>query len=79
MIRTQVQLTGEQFELLKQEAEARRVSMAEIIRQALERELGIGERAEARERMIRAIGGFRSGLHDVSERHDDYLVEAYEN
>ncbi len=75
MIRTQVQLTQEQFAALKREAVDRGISMAEVIRRALEQELERGKRREARQRMIASIGGFRSGLRDVARRHDDYLGE----
>jgi hypothetical protein len=79
MIRKQIQLTEEQAESLRRLASERGLSMAAVIREALDRAIGVDEVARRRERAIAAIGGFRSGLHDVSERHDDYLAEAFED
>lgn len=31
----------------------------------------------ARRRALEVVGAFRSGKHDVSECHDEYLSEAY--
>ncbi len=31
------------------------------------------------ERRMRAAGCFSSGLHDLFEEHDKYLIEAFEN
>jgi Arc/MetJ-type ribon-helix-helix transcriptional regulator len=77
MIRTQVQLSDEQSRALKETAASRGVSIAEVIRQALDQHLG-GQAGESRRlRAIRAIGGYRSGRHDVSERHDDDLADAF--
>lgn len=78
MVRTQVQLTEEQARTLKQVAAARGVSIAEVIREALDGHLTAGDAATRRQRAIDAIGGFRSGRHDVSARHDEYLNDALE-
>ncbi len=54
--------------------------MAELIRQAVEDILSrSGERSpeEAYRRAAQAAGKLRSGLRDVSARHDDYLAEDY--
>jgi len=32
---------------------------------------------DARRRALTAIGCMKSGLSDLAERHDDYLIEAY--
>lgn len=77
MIRTQVQLSEQQSRALKETAAARRVSIAEVIRQALDQYLGDQAGESRRQRAIRAIGGYRSGHHDVSERHDDHLADAF--
>jgi hypothetical protein len=79
MIRQQIQLTEEQAESLRRLASERGLSMAAVIRDALDRAIGVDEVARRRERAVAAIGGFHSGLHDVSERHDDYLAEAFED
>lgn len=77
MIRTQVQLSDEQSRALKETAAARGISIAEVIRQALDQHLGGEARESRRERAIRAIGGYRSGRHDVSVRHDDDVADAF--
>jgi hypothetical protein len=81
MIRTQIQLTERQARELKRIAAKEGVSMAEVIRRAVDAKIrgGTGEVPwEERVRRARAaMGKFRSGLKDVAEKHDDYLVEAY--
>ena len=76
MIRTQIQLTEEQARELKRRAAARGVSMATLIREAVDRALGSDDDARRRERAVAAIGGFRSGRTDVSAEHDRYLADA---
>lgn len=77
MIRTQVQLSDQQSRALKETAAARGVSIAEVIRQALDQHLREQAGESRRQRAIRAIGGYRSGRHDVSNRHDDHLADAF--
>lgn len=82
MVRTQIQLTQEQARLAKQLAAERGVSMAEIIREALEGALRsraeTPSRDERVQRAMKAAGRFRSGSADGSARHDDYLADAYQ-
>lgn len=55
--------------------------MAEVIREALDRELSHGSsRSELWERALSVAGKYRDkdGATDVAERHDDYLAEIYE-
>ncbi len=78
MIRTQIQLTEIQVEALKKIATSRRVSVAKLIRQAVATMIKASPQVEAQERIRRAaaiVGQFQSGKHDVSEKHDEYLVE----
>lgn len=82
MIRTQIQLTAEQADDLRRLAAARGVSMAAVIREAVDAHLAReqGPSWEERvERALAAIGVCDSGLGDLSERHDDYLAEAVES
>ncbi|HVF52459.1 MAG TPA: ribbon-helix-helix domain-containing protein [Actinomycetota bacterium] len=76
MIRTQVQLTEEQFRMLKQVSASTGRSMADLIREAIDR-LGAVAGVDRRARAIAAIGGFRSGTSHVSASHDDELAEAF--
>jgi len=81
MVRTQVQLSEEQYALIKQIAAEQQVSMAEVIRQGvdhfLRHRVAVG-REERITRAIEAAGRFGSGRPDVSARHDDHLAEAYD-
>jgi predicted transcriptional regulator len=81
MVRTQVQLTEEQASSLKQLAAKRQVSIACLIRESVEqllREAVSVSRSELRERALKAAGRFRSGGLNLSEKHDEYFVEAIE-
>lgn len=81
MERTQISLEPEQAQRLRGLARERGVSMAHLIREAVDRTYGTAlappTRAELWERALSAIGCGHSGLGDVSERHDDYLDEIY--
>jgi hypothetical protein len=80
MIRTQVQLTESQMKALRQASAETGKSVAELIRQGVDRYLA-GRNQPSREerirRAIRAAGRFSSGVSDVSVNHDKYLAEAY--
>lgn len=78
MPRTQIRLTEEQSLALKSLAAERRTSVAELIRQAVEdfvRQTPIPSRGEMKRRALAAAGRFRSGVKDLSARHDGYLAE----
>ncbi len=82
MVRTQIQLTERQARELKRMAAREGVSMAEVIRMAVDAKIhGAAIEVTWEERVRRALaatGKYRSGLKDVAEKHDDYLAEAYE-
>jgi Ribbon-helix-helix protein, copG family len=78
MLRNQIRLTEEQSLALKSLAAERRTSVAELIRQAVEdllRQSPTLSRAEMKQRALAAAGRFRSGVKDLSTRHDDYLAD----
>ncbi|MCI0396311.1 MAG: CopG family transcriptional regulator [Chloroflexi bacterium] len=80
MVRTQIQLTEEQSEMLKRIAADQDKSVAELVRQSVDNFIRLTEGVsleERRRRAIAAAGKFRSGLADVAVEHDRYLVEAY--
>lgn len=80
MVRTQIQLSEEQAAMLRNLATRLHVSVAEVIRQAVDSILRSPSRvttAERRARAIAAAGRFRSGLKDLSKGHDRYLAEAF--
>jgi hypothetical protein len=71
--RTQIYLEPEQHRLLKREAAAKGVSLAELLRQLARDHL---HTEPQREDFARIVGLGRSGVADVSEDHDRYLGEA---
>ena len=80
MVRTQIQLTEEQVKALKKMALSRHLSIAEIIRQAVDtviRTNTVVDIEERRKRAIDIVGRFSSGKRDISRKHDTYLVEAF--
>ena len=80
MVRTQIQLNEEQVKVIKKIANAQGVSVAEVIRRAVDRIISVNPVVGMEERHKRAleiVGKFRSGRHDVSRKHDAYLIEAY--
>ena len=81
MVRTQIQLTEEQARLVKQIAAERRVSMAEVIREGLDRTLRSSANALPHEdrirRAIEVAGRYRSGSADGSTEHDRHLSDAF--
>ncbi len=81
MIRTQIQLTEEQAERLKRKAAAEGVSMATLIREAVDESLLAEDVTRIRRRALSVAGTYRDreGATDVSERHDDYLAAAFED
>jgi len=79
MKRMPISLREEQHELLRREARRRRTSVASLVREAVDRVFPdeLEQRRAAHRRSLAAVGRFRSGRHDVSERHDEYLAEAF--
>lgn len=79
MVRTQVQLTEEQHSGLRRLAAAKRVSMARLIREGVDKlltsEVAVSEE-EAMRRALAVMGRYHSGKSDISKRHDDYIAEA---
>jgi len=81
MVRTQVQLTAEQHRRLKAEAHRRGVSLSAVLREAVDRSFGADEtdsRAKAEAAWKAFIGCLRDPATDVSENHDKYLAEIYD-
>ena len=82
MVRTQIQLSDEQFARLKNLAHSRGCSIAQVVREAVDLVVRQGPAASPRELRARAAavsGRFRSGLKDLSSEHDRYLAEDYDS
>lgn len=79
MVRTQIQLTGEQASRVKRIARRRGVSMATVVRDAIDRfeDGSETQQAHAWARFRSSVGTFHGGSDDVSERHDEALAGAY--
>lgn len=81
MVRTQIQLTERQATRLKEMAERRDVSMAQLVRTAVDRLLESEAAVDMEERWRRALevmGRFDSGCTDVATEHDRDLADAFE-
>jgi len=79
MTRTQISLTEEQAAGLGKLARERGVSMAAVVRDAVDAVLEREQRDERWQRALAMIGKYRSkdGATDVAENHDRYLADAY--
>jgi len=80
MIRTQIQLTEEQANALRKLSLSRHLSIAELIRQAVDNILKSSTAIDMEERKKKAIdaaGRFSSGKRDIAREHDKYLAEAF--
>jgi hypothetical protein len=80
MVRTQIQLPETQVATLKRLSALHHISMAELIRRAVDLFTSTPETgviADRKKRALTAAGRFHSGNSDVSERHDEYLTEAF--
>lgn len=77
MIRTQISLTEEQMRRLRHAASERGLSIAALIRDAVDRTVPDEEqdRLERQRRAFALAGAFASGQTDTADRHDDALAE----
>ena len=79
MIRLQIQVEEPQAAQLRELAARRGVSSASIIRDALDRILAVSPKPPQAGQLSALATMFRSGSGDVSERHDDYLSQAFDS
>ena len=80
MVRTQIQLTKEQQAALRELATATGRSMADLVRDGIDRVVSSRPRPNRQaqiERAIRLAGQFSSGDADGSAAHDRHLAEAF--
>lgn len=68
----QVYLRPEQIDSLRAVAERRKVSIAELVRQGVDRVLADVPAEE--DPLWNIIGTFDSGLGDLAEKHDEYIA-----
>ena len=74
-----ISLREDQARRLRKVAEARGISMAAVVRDAIDEipEAPLTDREVMIRRAFAVIGKYHSGLHDVAVDHDRYLAEAY--
>jgi len=78
MERKQIQFTRRQLAAVRREARRRRLSESAIVREAVDRWIGLKDDAERHARFERAlsvVGAFRSGKHDIAREHDRELAD----
>lgn len=78
MQRRQGQFTDDQIAALEIRAAESGRPFAAVLREAVEVWRASDDRRRRIERAKAAVGGFRSGLHDVAENHDEYYVQTIE-
>ena len=71
----QVYLRQDQIEPLRAEATRRGVSLAELVRQGVDRLLE--ETPIEEDPLWKIVGIMDSGVGDLAENHDEYLAETY--
>jgi hypothetical protein len=76
----QIQFTESEVEGLRREAAQRHISVSAVVREAVDDSLArqrAGVSVEERKLRSKAVcGRFRSGLGDISARHDDYFADS---
>lgn len=81
MERTQISLEPEQADRLRRLAQERGVSMAHLVREAVDQAYGTAlappSRADLWGRALEAVGSGHGDGANVSEDHDRYLDETY--
>ncbi len=80
MIRTQIQLTEEQYRLLKSISARENISVAEVVRESIAYYTAGKCLVDKKDKYIRALkvgGKFRSGKKAISKYHDDHLNKDY--
>lgn len=80
MVRTQISLTEEQMEALRDVAFRRRLPLAELMRQAVDRLLSEDRQGHQLQRALNAVrqGGAKAGPANIARDHDAYLVDDFE-
>ena len=85
MVRTQVQLSEEQWTKIHDVAKVKGLSFSEVVRQGMDVYLRTAPAAMpkvSREELVRrslaVAGKFASGTGDLAENHDKYFVESIE-
>ena len=79
MVRTQIELSEQQMKALEALANQRDISVSALVQESIDQLLQSAPTSyteEQRRKALAAAGRFKSGLGDLSKRHDAYLTEA---
>lgn len=80
MVRTQIQLTENQAKTLRRLSASRNLSVAELIRRAIDAMIKASPLMDPEEQLKRAAviaGKFGSGRRDISKKHDACLAKDF--
>jgi len=79
LIRTQIQLSQRQSNILKDLSTTRKESIASLIRQAIDQFIASGapNRTGLYEQALTVVGKFQAESPDISVEHDKYLDEDF--
>lgn len=79
MIRTQVQFNGAQYQEIKELASQQQMSIAAVIRRAVDQHLITRKpgRAALYREALKVSGKYKADQDDIATKHDNYLDEAY--
>ena len=79
MIRTQVQFKEEQYQRVKELANQQQISIAAVIRRAVDQLLITRKpgRAALYREALKISGKYKADKYDIATKHDHYLDEAY--
>jgi hypothetical protein len=77
MIRTQIQLEASELERIKEAAAGEACSVSHYIRESVLERLSRRERNQKTQAVKELGGKYRSGVNDLSRRHDAYLDEGW--
>jgi hypothetical protein len=76
MVRTQIMLDEEAHRRAKRRAAELGISLAQYVRQAVDRDLGPGGEQRHKRDVSRIAGLFNSGGSDIAKHKDEYIGDA---
>lgn len=79
MIRTQIQFEEEQYKRIKELADQQKVSIAALVRRAVEQFIMTGKpgRSSLYREALKISGKYKADHDDIAVKHDQYLEDAY--
>jgi negative regulator of replication initiation len=77
MIRTQIQIEESIYRELKSTAASLGCSISELVRRSIHATLPAQKTKPRMIRSFKAVGRYKSGLKDLSQKHDQYLPDEW--